>query len=288
MGLRIGITGASGLIGSAVLSTLNAEGHQAVRLPRPNSTNQPLPSNLDAVVHLAGEPLVPGRWTPEKKAKIRNSRVEGTRLLVNKMAHSETRPRVLVCASATGFYGNRGDELLDEQSPRGIGFLANVVDEWEEAAQQAESFGVRAVSLRFGMILSRSGGALAAMSWPFRLGLGGPIGDGRQYWSWLSIEDAVGVIRYALLEEELTGIVNAVAPDPVRNYEFARILAGQLHRPSLMRVPGWAARLAFGEVADELLLASLRVQPSVLLQNGYPFKQPALAETLRQLLQPPH
>jgi hypothetical protein len=234
-------------------------------------------------VHLAGENIT-GRWTAAKKARIRESRVQGTRLLAEAVARLERPPRVLVCASAIGYYGTRGEEILREESPPGKGFLAEVCQQWEAAAQPVAQKGVRVVHLRTGLVLSRQGGALAKMLPAFRLGLGGKIGRGDQYMSWISIDDLAGVIQHALLSETLRGPVNAVAPNPVTNLVFAQTLGRVLRRPTPFPLPAFAARLVFGEMANELLLASTRVDPAKLLASGYGFRHTELAGALRQLL----
>ncbi len=280
-GMTIGITGASGLVGSALVPRLLADGHHVVRLRRETGSERFLPTvedrsapfSPDAVVHLAGEPIASGRWTVAKKRRIRDSRVEGTRALCQTLAEQDRPPRVLVCASAIGFYGNRGDELLDEGSGPGEGFLAKVVQSWEQAARPAVERGIRVVALRFGMILSRQGGALGKMLGPFRYGLGGRIGNGRQYWSWIALDDALGVVCHALTTDSLAGPVNAVAPQAVTNADFTAVLGQVLGRPTFAHLPAWAARAIFGQMADDLLLASARVVPRRLTDTGYVFRQ---------------
>lgn len=296
--MKIAVSGSSGLVGSALVSFLSAGGHRVSRLvrskPQPGSADvhwDPAAGSvdaaglegLDAVVHLAGENIA-GRWTPEKKARIRDSRVKGTRLLTETLARLKQAPKVLVSASAIGYYGHRGDEALREDSPSGSGFLAEVCREWEAAAQPAAQKGIRVVSLRIGVVLSPAGGALARMLPPFRLGLGGKIGSGRQYMSWIGIDDLAGVIHHAVTNESLRGAVNAVAPRPVTNQEFTKTLGRVLGRPTIFPMPAFAARLAFGEMADELLLASTRVEPARLAVSGYIFRNPDLEGALRHLL----
>jgi len=255
---RILVTGVSGPIGTALLASFEPQGTQIVRLVRGHAQNAaqvswdplaPLPpatvSGFDAVVHLAGESVV-GRWTEEKKKAIRESRVQGTRNLAAALAQSEAKPRVLVCASAVGFYGNRGEELLREESPAGQGFLPEVCREWEDASRIAAEAGIRTVNIRIGLVLSAKGGALGSMLTPFKLGLGGRIGSGRQWWSWIHVDDIVGGIQHAIRTESLSGAVNLVAPNPVRNAEFAKVLASVLGRPAFFPVPEFALRLAFG------------------------------------------
>jgi uncharacterized protein (TIGR01777 family) len=293
--MTIGLTGASGLVGSALTPRLLADGHQVVRLRResgsglflPAAENGPAPFLPDAVIHLAGEPIASGRWNAAKKRRIRDSRVAGTRALCQTLAEQAPPPRVLVCASAVGFYGNRGDELLDEESGPGDGFLAEVVQNWEQAARLAIERGIRVVCLRFGMILSRQGGALGKMLRPFRYGLGGRIGDGRQYWSWITLDDALGAVCHALTTDSLVGPVNAVAPQAITNADFTAALGHVLGRPTFAHLPAWVARLVFGQMADELLLASARVLPRRLAETGYVFRHGELFAALRHLLASP-
>jgi uncharacterized protein len=293
---RILVTGASGPIGTALLASL-APQSQVTRLVRGTAKNEaelswdplaPLSagkvSGFDAVVHLAGESVV-GRWTNQKKSAIRDSRVLGTRHLATALAQSEAKPRVLICASAIGFYGDRGDEILGEESARGRGFLAEVCGEWEDASRIASEAGIRTVNVRFGVVLSPKGGALGKMLTPFKLGLGGRIGSGRQWMSWIHVEDIVGGIHHAMQTEALSGPVNLVAPSAVRNAEFTKVLASVLHRPAIFPVPEFALRLAFGQqAADEMLLASQRVQPGKLGSSGYPFHFPELRSALENLV----
>jgi hypothetical protein len=240
-------------------------------------------SGFDAVVHLAGESVV-GRWTAEKKKAIRDSRVLGTRHLVAALAQAEVKPRVLVCASAVGFYGDRGDELLREESPSGQGFLPEVCREWEDASRIAGDAGIRTVNIRIGLVLSAKGGALAKMLTPFKLGLGGRIGSGQQWWSWIHVDDIVGGIHHAMRSESLAGAVNLVAPNPVRNAEFTRVLASVLGRPAFFPVPEFALRMAFGKMAaGELLLSSQRTEPGKLLAEGYEFRFRELRGALENL-----
>lgn len=296
--MKIIVTGATGLIGTALVSKLRAAGHHVVRLVRkeplgdsdvlwdPNAGKlDPMPlEGLDAAVHLAGENIAGARWNEAVKKKIHDSRVNGTRLLAETLARLKTPPRTLVCASAIGFYGDRGDEVLTEESPRGSGFLADVCADWEETAALAEKKGVRRVSLRIGVVLSPDGGALRKMLPPFRMGLGGVIGSGRQYWSWVSIEDVTGVILHALNTPSLKGPVNTVAPQPPTNAEFTRTLGRVLGRPTVFPMPAFVARLALGEMADALLLASARVVPARLKASGYSFRHADLETALRDLL----
>jgi uncharacterized protein (TIGR01777 family) len=237
----------------------------------------------EAVVHLAGESLAE-RWTAEKKTRIRDSRVRGTRLLSQALAQLAMPPKVLVSASAMGYYGNRGEEILTEESPSGSGFLAEVCRAWEAATEPALQKGIRVVHLRFGLVLSPAGGALGKMLPVFRMGVGGTVGSGRQYVSWIARDDAVGAIHHAIMTETLQGPANAVAPHPVTNQEFTKTLGKALGRPTMVPLPAFAARLMFGEMADELLLASTRVRPVKLQATGYGYRYPELEVALRHLL----
>jgi hypothetical protein len=239
---------------------------------------------IDAVVHLAGESVSEGRWTEEKKRRIRESRAQGTRLLSETLAGLKSKPRVLLSASATGFYGSRGDEILTEQSASGADFLSEVCREWELSTQPASQAGIRVANLRFGVILSAEGGALKKMLTPFKLGVGGKVGSGEQYMSWIAIDDAVGAILFALEKETVRGPVNVVAPHAVTNLEYTKTLGVVLSRPTIFFVPKFAARMAFGEVADALLLSSARVEPLRLKEAGYQFKYPQLEGALRHVL----
>jgi uncharacterized protein len=295
---RILIGGASGPIGTALLASFAAQEAQIVRLVRGPAQNaaqvswNPLApvlpaavSGFDAVVHLAGESVV-GRWTEDKKKAIRESRVQGTRNLASALAQCTAPPRVLVCASAIGFYGNRGDEVLSEESPAGRGFLPEVCHEWENASLIAASAGIRTVNVRIGVVLSPKGGALEKMLTPFKLGLGGRIGSGQQWFSWIHVDDIVGAIQHAIATDSLSGPVNLVAPNAVRNAEFTKVLASVLGRPAFFPVPEFALRLAFGkQAAEEMLLASQQVQPGKLGSSGYKFRFQELRSALENLLQ---
>jgi hypothetical protein len=298
--MLLAITGSTGLVGSEVVTVLSAAGHEVVRLvrrvpapgekavrwdPEKGEIDAAGLEGLDAVVHLAGENIASGRWTAARKAAIRGSRVNGTRLLCDILAGLVRPPKTLVCASAIGIYGDRGEELLTEESPPGTGYLAEVCREWEAASAPAARKGIRVVSLRIGVVFSPKGGALPRMLPPFRAGLGGVIGNGRQYVSWIALDDLVGIVLHALQSGELRGPVNAVAPRPVTNRELTEVLGKVLSRPTLLPVPAFALRLAVGsEMADALLLASARVLPRRLEDAGYPFRFPELGETLRHML----
>ncbi len=240
-------------------------------------------SGFDAVIHLAGESIF-GRWTAVKKAKIRNSRVAGTLHLASALARAEDKPKVFICGSAIGYYGNRGDETLQEGSAPGTGFLAEVCREWEEAAAPAVQAGIRTAHLRTGIVLSPKGGALGAMLVPFKLGLGGRTGDGRQWMSWIDVQDMVGAILHILKNELMQGAVNMVAPKPVRNAEFAATLASVLSRPAIFPMPAFVAKALFGEMGEELLLGSQRVEAEKLISSGYSFRYQELRESLEGLL----
>jgi len=302
----VAVTGASGLVGSALVTGLTSAGHRVVRVvrgagaasvagqrlarwdPESGALEPSALAGADAVVHLAGESVAGGRWTEAKKRRIRSTRVDVTRRLAEALPRLERPPRLLVSASAVGYYGDRGSEILREDSAPGPGFLAEVCREWEAATDPAARAGIRVVRLRIGMVLSRRGGALGAMLTPFRLGAGGPVGRGVQWVSWIAIDDLVGAILHALATESLAGPVNAVAPEPVTNRELARTLGRVLRRPALLPLPAVAARLLFGQMADELLLASARVEPARLRATGFTFRHARLEDALRHELGRPH
>jgi len=295
MPAKILVSGSSGLIGAALVPALQSNGYEVVRLVRGASASgrvgwdpaQPLApesvSGFEVIIHLAGESIV-GRWTEAKKRRIRESRVQGTRALAAALAKAPQRPRLLISASAIGYYGNRGEETLREDSSSGDGFLPEVCREWEAAAEPASKAGIRAVQMRFGVVLSALGGALQKMLLPFRMGVGGKVGNGRQWMSWIAIDDLVGAIQHVIKTDTLRGPVNGVGPGPVRNAEFTKTLASVLSRPAIFPMPGFAARLAFGQMADELLLASQRVEPAKLMASGYVFQKPDLSTALEDIL----
>ncbi len=296
--MKVAITGSSGLVGTALVRFLQAGGHQVLRLVRRRARTSdearwdpdwseidgPALEGVDAVVHLAGENLARGRWTEEKKLRLRTSRVGPTRLLSETLASLARKPRVLVSSSAVGYYGDHGEEWLDEKSPAGEDFLARLTADWESATRQAADAGIRVVNLRTGMVLSPEGGALAKMLPVFRTGLGGVFGSGRQYVSWIAIDDLVSAIDHLMASVGVSGPVNAVAPSPVTNAELTKTLGRVLGRPTIAPVPAFALRLAFGEMADAALLASQRVRPERLIACGYRFRYPELEGALRELL----
>src|SRR5271166_577943 len=297
MNSRILVSGASGPIGAALLPSLKTSGCSVVRLVRGAAKGngeiawdpaRPLApeavSGFDAVIHLAGESIF-GRWSAEKKRKIRDSRVLGTSNLAQALAQAQEKPRVFICGSAIGYYGNRGDESLAEDSAPGTGFLAEVCQQWEESTTPAVQADIRTAHIRTGIVLSPKGGALGAMLTPFKLGLGGPTGSGRQWMSWIDVQDMVGAIHHILKSDLIQGPVNMVAPAPVTNATFAKTLASVLSRPAIFPLPAFAVKLAFGEMGEELLLSSQRVEAGKLISTGYPFRYRDLRASLEALLQ---
>jgi len=300
MARKIAITGASGMVGTQLSSTLTARGDQVIPLKR--GTSQPAGTDLywdpngagicqpeaaagiDTVVHLAGESIAAGRWTAAQKVRIRDSRIKATKNLVRSLGCMDQPPSTLVCASAIGIYGNRGSEELTESSPRGTGFLADVCRDWESAAAEAEQFGIRVVQVRIGVVLSPLGGALANMLTPFRLGAGGIIGNGKQYWSWIGLHDLVRVLVETIDNQDLRGPINAVSPNSMTNRNFTKSLGVVLRRPTLFPLPGFMAKILLGEMADELLLSSARVVPERLSQSGFQFEHADLETCLRHEL----
>jgi len=295
--MKVVISGSSGLIGQALYRYLSANGHEVGCLQRNNSA-QDYPhwdpgkglidfgsfSNADVVIHLAGESIAAGRWTTEKKYRISNSRIKGTELISEYLVALPHKPKVFISGSAIGIYGDRGDELVDEDSRLGDGFLADICKRWEEATIPAAEADIRVVNIRTGMVLSSSGGALKKMVFPFQMGLGGVIGNGKQYMSWISANDVVESIHYLMKNDSIHGAVNLVSPYPVRNYEFVKTLGRILHRPTIIPAPAWALRLILGEMANELVLASTRVTPNKLLSVGYKFQHSKLDEALQYVL----
>jgi uncharacterized protein (TIGR01777 family) len=296
--MKILISGSTGLIGSALIPFLTTGGHEVARLvrsqprkggsefrwdPDAGQIDPAAFAGVDAVVHLAGE-NISGRWTEAKKARILDSRVRGTRTVAEALAGLSEPPKVLISSSAVGYYGDRGDEVLTEESSSGSLFLSEVCGQWEAATEPAATKGIRVANLRTSPVLTPAGGPLAQLLTPFRIGLGGVVGSGRQYFPWIAIDDLIGAIHHALITESLSGPVNAAAPQQVTNREFTKTLGRVLGRPTLFPLPAFAARLVFGEVADELLLASQRVEPARLMSSGYSFRFPDLEAALRHLL----
>ncbi len=288
--MKVLITGASGLIGTALQRSFHEKGYEMLLASRSEpkddhhiqwdaekgfSEPEPL-EGIDAVVHLAGESVSGLRWTEDKKKAIRDSRVLGTRSVVDAISRLKERPRVLVSASAVGFYGERGDEELTESSAAGDEFLSVVAKEWESEARRAEDAGIRTVLLRNGIVLSKDGGALGTMLFPFKMGVGGVVGSGKQWMSWISLDDVVAIINFAIENENLRGAVNAVSPNPVTNYEFTKALGDVLYRPTILPLPEFAVSMVFGEMGDALLLASTKVLPKRLLDAGFEFNYPNL------------
>jgi hypothetical protein len=299
--MQILISGSSGLIGQAIWDALTRDGHTVGRLARPISgayaqTGDVLwdpvagafdaatADGVDAVVHLAGASIAGGRWTTARKRLLRSSRIEATRHLVASLGALERPPRIFVGASAIGYFGDRGDESLDEQSAPGSDFLATLTQDWEREQAAAARFGARVVSMRIGIVLAGSGGALPRMAMPFKFGAGGRLGSGRQWMSWIALRDVVGIAKFALDTAALAGPLDAVAPEPARNADFTRALAEVLHRPAVFPAPAFALHLALGEMADALLLSSQRVFPRRLQESGYTFEQTDLRAALREAL----
>lgn len=296
--MKILVSGSHGLVGKALINSLTSDGHEIVRLVRTNPSgtaevewhpNQGKldASNLeglDAVVHLAGESIASGRWSDEKKRAIRDSRVKGTALLSDALARLNRPPSVFLSASAIGYYGNRGEELLTENSKPGDDFLANVCLEWENATKPAMEKGIRTVHARFGIILDAKEGALATMLTPFRMGVGGRIGNGKQWMSWIAIEDVVNGLKSLIKDESTRGPVNFVSPNPVTNAEFTKTLGRVLSKPTFLPMPEFGVRLAFGEMGEALLLGSQRVEPAVLKEKGFQFAEPSLESAFRHIL----
>jgi uncharacterized protein len=304
--MRILVSGSTGFLGTALVETLEGQGHTISRLVRPGTAERnagvvhaqavawdPVAGRFDAagaedadaLIHLAGASIAGGRWNASRKELLRTSRIDATRHLIGALAKLQRPPRVIVAASAIGYYGNRGDETLTEASAPGTDFLAEACRDWESETARGADFGARVVSLRFGIILGADGGALPQMALPFKVGAGGRLGDGRQWMSWLTLREAVSIIKFALSTSGFTGPVNTVTPNPIQNKEFTNVLAKTLRRPALFPAPAFALRLALGEMADALLLISQKVMPSKLAAAGYPFLQPNLANALAEVFQ---
>lgn len=299
--MRILLSGSHGLVGTALRARLEEEGHKVISLVRytPSYDSEEIEWNperysialaqlegFDSVIHLAGESIAEGRWTEEKKRRIRDSRIRGTQLLAETLSSLKARPASFLCASAIGFYGNRADQILTEESSAGSDFLAGVCVDWEKACVEAAQKNVRVCNLRFGVILDAQEGALAKMLPPFRMGIGGKIGTGRQWMSWIALADVISAITFLLAEQGISGPVNVVAPNPVTNAEFSKTLGKTLSRPTFFAVPAFGARLAFGEMADALLLSSQRVLPTRLQEATFHFEYPKLEHALREILKP--
>jgi uncharacterized protein (TIGR01777 family) len=294
--MKILITGASGLIGTALQRSFKEKGHEMILAGRKPSTEPDYITwdaekgfaaddlkkleGLDAIIHLAGEPIGDWRWTDDKKKRIRDSRVNGTRTIIEAISKLKTKPKTLLSMSGVGYYGDRGDEVLNERGGVGDTFLAEVCRDWEAEARKAENYGVRVVLMRNGVVLSKEGGALATMMMPFSLGLGGVAGSGKQWLSWLSLDDMVGVTNFVLENEDIEGAVNVVSPNPVTNEEFTKTLGEAIHRPTFLPLPKFAVDLVMGEMGDALLLDSARAVPKKLEDAGYEFKYPALKPAL--------
>jgi uncharacterized protein (TIGR01777 family) len=304
--MRILVSGSTGFLGTFLIETLEREGHTIARLVRPETGRgkangaraqsirwDPLAGEFDAaaaegfdaLVHLAGASIAGGRWSGSRKRLLRTSRIDATRQLVGVLSKLQRPPRVIVAASAIGYYGDRGDEILTETSAPGGDFLAGLCRNWEAETARGAEFGARVVNLRFGIILAAHGGALPRMALPFKMGVGGRLGTGRQWMSWLTLGEAAGIIEFALGNSDLAGPANAVTPNPAQNTEFTRILAKTLHRPALFAAPAFVLRLALGEMAGALLLSSQRVMPSKIEQSGYRFVRPELAKALAEIFQ---
>jgi uncharacterized protein (TIGR01777 family) len=299
--MRILVSGSSGLIGSAISDALARDGHMIARLVRPASSARTQAGDVawdpvartfdadaadgaDAVVHLAGASIADGRWTTARKNLLRASRIEATRHLVDSLAALARPPQIFLGASAIGYFGDRGDESLDERSAPGTDFLATLVQDWEREEAAAARFGARVVSMRTGIVLAGNGGALPRMVTPFKFGAGGRLGAGRQWMSWIALRDVVGIAQFALANADLAGPIDVVSPEPARNADFTRALAEVMHRPAIFPAPAFALRIALGEMADALLLSGQRVFPRRLQESGYAFAQTDLRSALREAL----
>ncbi|MFN8578608.1 MAG: TIGR01777 family oxidoreductase [Candidatus Sericytochromatia bacterium] len=301
--MNIIISGGSGLIGQALVKSLKQDGHNIKTITRNKNTSEnqifwdierniiesDKLENSDVIIHLAGENIsgdnpIQGRWTNERKEKILNSRVKGTKLLANTILNLKKQPKLFISASAIGYYGDRGSEVLDEKSFKGKGFLSDVCQKWEEETNVLKNSNIRLVNTRFGVVLSKDGGALKAMLFPFQMGVGGIIGNGKQFMSWVDIDDVVGSIKHIINNSEINGIVNIVSPSPITNYEYTKTLGSTLNRPTIFPIPKIGINLLFGEMGNELLLGNQNVQPNVLLQSGYDFIYKTIDKSLEHIL----
>jgi len=297
--MKILMAGSSGLVGSELISLLTQKGHTVTRLVRElpvagkheiswNPKQGKLDPNevegFDVYINLAGDNISSGRWTASKKMEILESRVCATKLLCETAAHLKQPPKLIINASAVGFYGSRGETVVDESDPQGDGFLANVCNLWEQSTESAQKVGIRVALIRIGVVLAKEGGALASMLFPFKMGLGGVIGSGKQYMSWVALDDLVRIFAFVIENDGIRGPINAVSPNPVTNYEFTKTLGKVLHRPTIFPMPAILVRLAFGEMGDELLLGSTRVEGLKLREAGYQFQYPKLEEALTHVL----
>ncbi len=295
--MKVLVSGASGLIGQEVEKSISKQGHQVVPLKRgvkPGKTacwdieNGIIDlgeyQEIDVVIHFAGESIAEGRWSQQKKERIKNSRVNGTKLLSEHFSNTSYKPKLFLSSSAIGFYGNRGNEELSENSNKGTGFLSDVCAQWENATSKLPQAGIRVANIRLGMVLSSKGGALQKMLFPFKIGFGGIIGDGKQYISWVTIDDVVGAVNHIIKTDTLSGAINVVAPTPVTNYVFTKTLGKALNRPTIFPLPAFVANIIFGEMAKELLLTSIRAFPKKLQKHGYDFKYTSLENALTDII----